>query len=293
MHKAQPGILEPPAPRARYLTFSLYDATHARACLQTLSGVVDGRNTVIGIGASLALALGASVSGLRTFPSTTGAGVAVPSTPYALWCWLKGDDDGALLHRARHLVALVQPALRLEQTIAAFTYESGRDLTGYQDGTENPQGKAASAAAIVGEGPDTLIGSSYVAVQQWLHDLDRFERMSTIEQDDTIGRRRSDNAELENAPATAHIKRTAQESFTPPAFILRRSMPWAEGAAAGLMFVAFGKSFTAYEILLGRMVGHDDGMTDALFKFTRPISGAYYWCPPLHNGVLDWRLLGV
>ena len=35
------------------------------------------------------------------------------------------------------------------------------------------------------------------------------------------------------------------------------------------------------------MVGEDDGITDALFKFTRPVSGAYFWCPPVRGGRLD------
>jgi putative iron-dependent peroxidase len=39
------------------------------------------------------------------------------------------------------------------------------------------------------------------------------------------------------------------------------------------------------------MVGCDDGISDALFNFTRPLTGAYFWCPPLHNGRLDWRAL--
>jgi putative iron-dependent peroxidase len=50
--------------------------------------------------------------------------------------------------------------------------------------------------------------------------------MSTTEQDHAVGRRRSDNEELDDAPESAHVKRTAQESFEPEAFVVRRSMPW-------------------------------------------------------------------
>ncbi|HPO21154.1 MAG TPA: Dyp-type peroxidase, partial [Rubrivivax sp.] len=121
----------------------------------------------------------------------------------------------------------------------------------------------------------------------------RLEAMSRRQQDDAIGRRRSDNAELDDAPASAHVKRTAQESFEPEAFLLRRSMPWCDGLRSGLMFVAFGKSFDAFEVQLQRMLGADDGIADALFGFTRPVSGAYYWCPPLRDGRLDLRALGL
>ena len=34
-------------------------------------------------------------------------------------------------------------------------------------------------------------------------------------------------------------------------------------------------------------------ITDALFGFSRPIDGAYFWCPPLRDGRLDLRALGL
>ena len=43
-----------------------------------------------------------------------------------------------------------------------------------------------------------------------------------------------------------------------------------------------------------RMVGEEDAVTDALFRFTRPLTGAYFWCPPLAvDGRLDLRALGL
>ena len=156
-----------------------------------------------------------------------------------------------------------------------------------------PQGnKALEAAFVRGQGIG-LDGSSFVAVQLWVHDFERFAAMPTKEQDDAIGRRRSDNQELSDAPPSSHVKRTAQESFSPEAFVLRRSMPWSEGNAAGLNFVAFGKSFDAFEAQLKRMVGAEDGITDALFNFTRPVNGSYFWCPPMANERLDLRALGI
>ncbi len=172
-------------------------------------------------------------------------------------------------------------------------YAGGRDLTGYEDGTENPKGEHAAAAALVSGGEDWLEASSYVAVQQWVHDMGLFEGMSPQEQDHSVGRRRRDNQELADAPPSAHVKRTAQESFSPPAFVLRRSMPWADSTRAGLMFVAFGASLAPFAAQLRRMVGAEDGIADALFKFTRPVTGAYFWCPPLRDGRLDLHLLGA
>ena len=94
--------------------------------------------------------------------------------------------------------------------------------------------------------------------------------------DYTIGRERESNEELDDAPTSAHVKRTAQESFSPEAFQLRRSMPWASEHRQGLLFVAFGNSFDPFEALMNRMVGADDGIVDALFDFSHPTTGSYF-----------------
>ena len=70
-------------------------------------------------------------------------------------------------------------------------------------------------------------------------------------------------------------------------------MPWADRESAGLMFVAFGNSFDAFEAQLRRMAGEEDQITDALFRFTRPVSGSYFWCPPVAAGKLDLSALGL
>jgi putative iron-dependent peroxidase len=251
----------------------------------------DGEKTVIGIGQSVVLALDRTLEGLHVFPSYSGAGFDVPSTPAALWCWLRGDDRGELVHRTRLISRTVSSAFRLDKVIDAFQYGPSLDLTGYQDGTENPVGDKAYAVAIVQGRGEGLDGSSFVAVQQWVHDLNCFDSMSGAAQDQAIGRRRSDNEELDDAPASSHVKRVAQESFAPEAFVLRRSLPWADGTQEGLVFVAFGASFRPFEALLRRMVGAEDGIPDALFKFTRPISGNYFWCPPMKDGSMDLRVL--
>ena len=53
------------------------------------------------------------------------------------------------------------------------------------------------------------------------------------------------------------------------------------------MFVAFGSSHDAFGAQMRRMVGLDDGIVDGLFRFSRPVTGSYYWCPPVTDGHLD------
>lgn len=292
MLPCQPGILKDVPAQARYLTYVLRDRQGAAAALRELQELIDGDATVLGVGRSLVTALGGELPGLGTFPAWAGAGLAIPSTPAALWLWLRGDDRGELVHRSRRIEHCLAGPFQGLGVVDAFKYKTGFDLTGYADGTENPVGEAAVLAALVPDG-DGLAGSSYVAVQEWQHDLDVFAAMSAAEQDNTFGRRRRDNEEFDEAPESAHVKRTAQESYQPQAFILRRSMPWANEWHAGLMFVAFGHAFAAFESILKRMTGQEDGITDALFRFTRPVSGGYFWCPPLQGQRLNLSRLGV
>ena len=293
MSNVQTGILAAVPPLGRYLSFSTTPQGDLRAALQALSELADGQRLVVGLGESLVRALGRDIPELHSFAGAVGPGLELPATPAALWCWLRGEDRGDLVHLTRAVQAAVGSALALDQVIDAFRHGTGRDLSGYEDGTENPTGDAAVDAAIVAGQGAGLDGGSLVAVQQWVHDFARLEAMNSQEQDQTIGRRRNDNVELEDAPASAHVKRTAQESFEPAAFMLRRSMPWAEGQRSGLMFVAFAQSFHPFEAQLQRMIGAEDGITDALFRFTRPVTGAYFWCPPLRSGRLDLRALGL
>lgn len=291
--KVQPGILDAIPRQARYLSFSVKPDANPRAGLVALGKIAVMHDVVVGVGQSLLLAIKKNVDGLHTFPAHAAPGIEVPSTPFALWCWLRGVDRGELVHRTRMIKDAVGEAYHLEQVVDAFRYGVGLDLSGYVEGTENPKDAAAIDAAIVqGQGVG-MDGSSFVAVQQWRHDLTHLQAMSPREQDHMIGRSKSDNAELVDVPPSAHVKRTAQESFNPAAFVLRRSMPWADAEQAGLVFVAFGKNLDAYEVLLRRMVGADDGITDALFRFTRPATGSYFWCPPVKNERLDLSAVGI
>ena len=289
----QTGILDPVPPLARYLAFSLRQDGEPRRILRKLPDLVDGRSAVAGIGECMLNAVNAQVPGLKTFPALTGPAIAIQSTPRAFWIWLRGDDRGELLHRTREIRDTLADHAQLVDVTDAFRYGESLDLTGYEDGTENPTGDDAVAAGFVSGAGAGLDGSSFVAVQQWLHNLDHFQSLPQDAQDNIMGRRRADNEEFDEAPASAHVKRTAQESFDPEAFILRRSMPWATADRQGLVFVAFGRSFDAFETLLRHMIGLVDGVVDGLFSFTRPVSGAYYWCPPARDGRLDLSALDL
>lgn len=284
MNCYQPAILEAIPAQAIYLTFRLSASENEATVIDRIESI-DIRHTVVGIGQSLLDRLNKKINGMKSMPALSSTAIDIPSTPGDLWLWISGDSRGELLHRARQLNKQLAPTFQLDDMTDAFRYAEGRDLTGYIDGTENPQGSDAVEAAISAD------GSSFVAVQRWLHDLDQFESFDLRHQDDIIGRHRDNNEEFDEAPESAHVKRTAQESFDPEAFMLRRSMPWSENLDSGLMFVAFGNSFYAFEAQIKRMTGQEDGIIDGLFEFSRPLSGAYFWCPPVADGRLSLAAL--
>ena len=282
---AQPGILQPQRPCARYLTGRRRLGIEANDVRVALLNIEVDPQWIVGLGPGLTRYLDQERPELRAFPALSGVGVEVPSTQADLWIWVNCDERGSTVTQSHQVLCRIDSLFEFDGPVDGFKNGEtenglGRDLTGYEDGTENPQGDAASAAALSSD------GSSFVAVQAWKHDLAQFASYSQAEQDHIIGRRRTDNEELDDAPPSAHVKRTAQESFSPEAWVLRRSLPWAGPSGEGLMFVAFGHSFDAFEAQMRRMVGLDDGIIDACFRFSRPISGGYYWCPPLADGRL-------
>lgn len=281
----QPAILMPQRDCARYVTGNRRlraSADQVRAVLESLE--VD-RGVVIGLGPGLSRWLDCDRSQLRGFPSMSGKGVEVPSTQTDVWLWVNAESPRERIDRSDRVLEQLSGCFSTVALVDGFKNDLtannlGRDLTGYEDGTENPCGEAAKSAALDDD------GSSFVAVQQWKHDLSHFESHSQTERDQMIGRRQSDNEELEDAPDSAHVKRTAQESFDPESWVVRRSLPWSDTSGEGLMFVAFGKSFDAFEAQMRRMAGLEDGVQDACFRFSRPLTGGYYWCPPVENGRL-------
>lgn len=291
MSASQAGILQPVPKVARHLVFTHSLDSNPVEHLRRLQDVADGDSMVVGLGCSLLAHLGCEIKGMQDMPALSGSAVEVPSVPGSLWIWLRGEERGDLVLKTLELKQRLAGAFELRDAIDCFMHRDSRDLSGYEDGTENPEGEAAERAAVVSSNIEGLDGSSFVAVQQWLHNLSHFNGLPRKEQDNIIGRRQDTNEEFDEAPASAHVKRSAQESFTPEAFMVRRSMPWNNATQEGLVFVCFGHSFAAFDAIMRRMVGLEDGITDGLFRFTQPINGAYFWCPPMKDGKLNLELL--
>jgi putative iron-dependent peroxidase len=289
---SQPYILSKPLECGVSLTLALTPGADPAKALKRLAKGFEPKWGTFGIGEPLTRALAKKVPGLRTFTAMSAAGAGVPSTQQPMWMMLTGATQGDVFNILKSVEALMGKDLVVADAMPTFMY-TGRDLTGYEDGTENPKGKKAEKAAILASGTG-LAGSSFVAVQRWVHALAYFNLMTQASQDAIIGRNRKTNAEMPHAPLSSHVKRSTQEDFDPPAFMVRRSMPFASGNLQGLEFISYVAALDTFEVMMKRMAGLDeDGITDALFKFSRPVTGGYYWCPPLRAGRIDLRLLGL
>jgi putative iron-dependent peroxidase len=283
----QPGILRPQPAQGRFITFSVDPSADRKAALARLAEQPFDGKTVVGMGVPM---LDSAPEGLRPFPGDLST---FPATQEAIWLFLTHGDRSAMFDAGRRFAGVLGRGFWVFEEVESFSYKGNKDLSGFEDGTENPKGKAALEASLIRGRGAGLDGGSFVSVQRWVHDLASLEAMSDDVRNAVIGRKRKGNAEIETAPASAHVKRTAQEKFEPPAFVFRRSMPYGGVAEHGLYFVAFGESLDRFERQLRRMAGRDDGIVDALAAFTRAVTGGYYFCPPLRQGKLDLRALGL
>ncbi|ODN41771.1 Dyp-type peroxidase [Piscirickettsia litoralis] len=292
----QSGITDDIPPCSYYLLFSLDDAEHLPEALAVLEQTTDGQKVVLGVGKALFAKAGVNNIPFEAYQATGEQSKLVPAGAYDLALWLRERDEGVLFHRAKKIVAELSPAFSLKECVRGITYlekkendkQINHDLSGFEDGTENPEGDDKLIAAIVQNNNQILQGGSCWTLQKWQHQFDWLSSASQGDKEKLIGRSLDDNREFKDNPSFAHVKRTAQESFSPEAFMWRRSMPWVnDQLEGGLMFSCFARSFYPFSAQLNRMTGGEDGVLDGLFQFSTVLFTCNFWCPPLVNGRVD------
>ena len=252
--------------------------------LRTPDVSAGGVNLVMAFGAAAwsSVAPGLAPAELAPFQAVVGAGGrSAPATQHDAWLWISGAEPDVVWHSARAATLAVSEAADLATEQAGFTYLGGRDITGFIDGTANPQVRRAADVAVVPPGQPGE-GGSHVLVMRWVHDLSAFERLSVEDQQRVFGRTKADSVELPEAerPPTAHISRVQVTVGDEELEIFRRSVPYGSPREHGLYFVAFSAERSRYDVMLARMFGNtDDGIHDRLTEFSRPVSGAYYFAP--------------
>jgi porphyrinogen peroxidase len=263
------------------------DTLAAFCLLRTPDVSAGGVNLVVAFGSDVWRAMAPSMApdDLASFQPIDGKDDRrAPATQHDAWLWISGAEPDVTWQSAHAAVLAVADAANVATEQQAFTYLGGRDITGFIDGTANPQVRRAADVAVIPPG-HAGEGGSHVLTMRWVHDLVAFNQLSVTEQQRVFGRTKADSVELSDAekPPTAHIARVEVSEAGKELEIFRRSVPYGTAEEHGLYFVAFSAERSRYDRMLAHMFGTAaDGVRDHLTDFSRPVTGAYYFAPSLN-----------
>ena len=292
--KAQVGICAEPNLHALYLMFNRTgDATELAARLAKLPVLWDavsadfpeaGFSGLVAVGADGwdAIYSMARPPQFRPFMAQEANGQQAPNTPFDLFVQLRADRVDVLHHAGQRVMALLAGLVELAEEVNGFRNLDCRDLTGFVDGTENPQDAHRAEVALL-EGGE-FAGGSYLHVQRWVHALCDWEKLALKEQEDIIGRTKVDNIEYESAdkPLTSHIKRVNLKTPKGESMeILRQSMPWGTMREQGLYFISCCHTPQHFNAMLASMYKGEGSHFDHLLRFTRAVTGAAFFAPSI------------
>ena len=276
MHQA--GTFQQGAKHHIFLEFSCPEAPARLPGGDLLTN--DGAQVIaFGKGLAAGLAALAAPPDTRDFTAVEGAtGLRAPATQHDMFIWLQGNERDELFAKALAWRDALASVAQMAAENHGFLFRDSRDLTGFVDGSGNPKGDVRMEAALIGAGEHA--GGSFVLAQRWVHDLRAFGALPVAAQERVIGRTKPDSVEFapDVMPADAHVARTD----LPGTKIYRRSTPVGGVSDPGLFFLAFSADVDRYRILLESMFGlAEDGRQDRLLNYTRPISGSFYYAPPM------------
>ena len=202
-------------------------------------------------------------------------GYAMPATQHDAVLWLSGSAYDVVFDTARAAIAALGTVASVAEESSSWPYRHDRDLTGFIDGSENPSLIDAPDFAVIPDG-DPGAGGTILLLQKWRHDATEWESLPVEEQEQAIGRTKDESVELDDKPDTSHVARTDQDRFGK---IFRRNMPYGTVTDHGTMFVGFSSTQEPLATMLESMAGLTDGVRDTLTRFTRPLTGSYYFVP--------------
>ncbi len=113
---------------------------------------------------------------LHPFVALDGPEHSAPSTPGDLLFHIRGETLDVCFELANHLLRSMAGAVTVVDEVHGFRFFDNRDLLGFVDGTENPNGTPAIAATEIGDEDPAFAGGCYVHVQKYLHDMASWDR---------------------------------------------------------------------------------------------------------------------
>ncbi|MFP6639386.1 MAG: Dyp-type peroxidase [Myxococcota bacterium] len=293
MTAPQSGIFAEGTAHHYFLEWQLHPGVEDEAIRQQVSAALEaedpqadrsGQHLVVAFGDSVwkRLTPGPAPEKLRPFANILGMDdTEAPDTQNDVLFWIHGPKIDENLARAVQIAQAMSRIADAALDLPAFVFRDSRDLTGFIDGSANPQGDARQAAALIPEG-EAGAGGTYVMTQRWIHDLRAWNRLSDSEQEAVIGRTKPDSVEFEShrMPADAHVARSDVSEDGTPLKIYRRSVPYGTASEHGLLFLCFACDLHRIEVILHRMLGTSgDGVRDRITDFTRPATGSFWFAP--------------
>jgi len=291
-------ILTPLTEAAIFLVVTVDEGgeTQVRDLLADLSGLRKavgfripngGLSAVVGIGSSLwdRLFAGPRPAGLHEFVPLDGARHHAPSTPGDLLFHLRASTMDLCFELAGKINDRLRGIATVVDETHGFRYFDRRDLLGFVDGTENPEGGAATDAALVGDDEPEFTGGSYVIVQKYLHDLTTWNALSTEEQERVIGRTKLDDIELDDdvKPVNSHVAlNTIVDDDGTEREIVRANMAFGRFGEGefGTYFIGYAADPDVTEQMLRNMfLGSPEGNYDRILDFSTAVTGTLFFCP--------------
>ncbi len=294
---AQP-VVTPLTGSALFLVLSIDEGGErvAHDLLADLSGLArtvgfralhGGLAVVVGVGSDAwdRLFSGPRPAELHPFRSLDGVRRRAVSTPGDLLVHVRAVRMDLCWELGSLVVERLAGAATVVDEVHGFKYFDERDLLGFVDGTENPTGPAADAAAFVGSEDPAFSGGSYVIVQKYLHDVVAWNALEVEEQEKVIGREKLSNVELEDdvKPTNSHVAlNTIVGSDGTQRQIVRDNMPFGSlrSGEVGTYFIGYSASPSVTELMLQRMfLGDPPGNYDRILDFSTPVTGTLFFVP--------------
>ena len=285
MSRHQPGVFAEDSSHHIFLEFAVPDPPAHLPCGTLASRPLAAGSEGVAFGPDLVAGLADlhPPQGSRGFSAIEGVdGFTAPATQHDLFVWLHGEARDELFARALAWGDALSRVATIAREDHGFRFRDSRDLTGFVDGTANPKADARLDAALLSDGEHA--GGSFVLAQRWVHDLTGFGALADQDQERVIGRTKPDSVELtgDAMPKDSHVSRTDIARDGQAVKILRRSAPAGGIRDAGLYFLAFSADLDRFDWLLQSMFGvSGDGRRDRLLGYSRPVSGSYFYAPPL------------
>jgi porphyrinogen peroxidase len=206
------------------------------------------------------------------------------STPGDLLFHIRAKHTDLCFELTAQIMARIGDVVSAVDEVHGFRYFDERDLIGFVDGTENPRGKEASDAVLIGEEDAAFAGGSYVMVQKYLHDMQGWNALPVEAQEKIIGRKKLSDIELDEAvkPSSSHSSLMTIEEDGKEIKILRDNMPFGSAAQGefGTYFIGYSRSPSTLEQMLENMfVGRPPGNYDRLLDYSRAVTGNLFFVP--------------